>query len=293
MIEYIAVQESVQTSIWQKGTYMAILSDCHLHTNHSGDSSTPMEEMILQGISQGLSTLCFTEHHDLDFPITTLDPKGKFECNADLYFRDFTKYQNKYADKIQLLFGIELGLQPSVIEQNKSYIEAYDFDFIIGSSHLCNGIDPSCPEFYRNRSEEEAYREYFDSILENINSFSDFDVYGHLDYVVRYGPNTDTEYSYTKYQDILDKIIRSLIENGKGIEINTGGLKRGMRDLHPCTDIIKRYKSLGGEIITVGSDAHVPMNIATHFKRSEDVLIECGFRYYTIFEHRTPIFKKL
>lgn len=272
---------------------MPIVSDCHLHTSHSGDSKAPMEEMILQGISRGLTTMCFTEHNDFEFPVTDLDPKGKFECNADLYFKEFRKCQEKYADKIKLLFGIELGLQPSVINQNKAYVEACDFDFVIGSSHLCNGVDPSCPGFYMGRSEEEAYREYFESILENIMTFSEFDVYGHLDYVVRYGPHADTKYSYEKYRDILDKILRLLIEKGKGIEINTGGLKRGMRDLHPCTDIIKRYKSLGGEIITVGSDAHVPQNIAAYFNRAEEVLKECGFGYYTVFEHRTPIFKKL
>ena len=182
----------------QKGQFMSILSDYHVHTSHSGDSKTPMEEMILQGISKGLTTMCFTEHNDFDFPITDLDPEGKFECNADLYFKEFKEYQKKYADRIQLLFGIELGLQPSVMTRNKAYVEAHEFDFIIGSSHLCNGIDPSCPEFYMGRSEEEAYRKYFESVVENILSFSDFDVYGHLDYVVRYGPNADKEYSYVK-----------------------------------------------------------------------------------------------
>ena len=272
---------------------MPILSDCHIHTIHSGDSKTPMEEMILQGISQGLTTMCFTEHNDFRFPVTNLDPKGKFECNAELYFKEFCKYKNKYSDKIKLLFGIELGLQPSAINQNEVYVSKNDFDFIIGSSHLCNGIDPSCTDFYKGRTEEEAYREYFESILENIKNFSEFDVYGHLDYVVRYGPNTDEKYSYAKYQDIFDEILSLLIIKGKGIEINTGGLKRGMCDLHPCKDIIKRYKKLGGEIITVGSDAHVPNNIAAHFSRAEEVLNDCGFKYYTVFERRTPIFKKL
>lgn len=159
--------------------------------------------------------------------------------------------------------------------------------------HLCNGIEPSWPEFYKGRSEEEAYREYFECALENILNFTEFDVYGHLDYVVRYGPNMDKEYSYAKYQDILDKILIQLISRGKGIEINTGGLKRGMRDLHPCKDIIRRYKSLGGEIITVGSDAHIPKNIASDFKQAESVLVDCGFKYYTIFEKRIPMFKKL
>ena len=130
-------------------------------------------------------------------------------------------------------------------------------------------------------------------ILENIKKFSNFDVYGHLDYVVRYGPNKDKEYTYEKYKDILDSILKLLIEKGKGIEINTGGVKSGLKELHPCTSIVKRYRELGGEIITIGSDAHTPEHIASHFNRAEEVLKECGFKYYTIFEKRVAEFKKL
>ena len=178
-------------------------------------------------------------------------------------------------------------------DQNKAYVEKYHFDYIIGSSHLCRGMDASYEDFYKGRTEEEAYEEYFENSLENLKSFSDFDAYGHFDFVVRYGPNMDDEYSYAKYRHAIDRILRYLIENGKGIEINTGGLKKGMRDLHPCIDIIKRYKSLGGEIITVGSDAHIPTNITYGFKRAEEVLKECGFQYYTVFEQRKPVFIKL
>ena len=91
---------------------MPILTDCHLHTSHSGDSDSPMEEMILQGISQGLTTMCFTEHNDFDFPVTEMDPAGKFELNTDAYLYDLIRYKEKYADKIRILFGVELGLQP-------------------------------------------------------------------------------------------------------------------------------------------------------------------------------------
>ncbi len=272
---------------------MPIISDCHLHTSHSGDSKAPMEEMILQGISKGLTTMCFTEHNDFEYPVTPLDPEGKFECNVDSYLYELIRLREKYTDKMRILFGIELGLQPSVLRRNAVFAKSYDFDFIIGSSHLCNGKDPYYPDFYEGRSEEDAYLEYFESILENIKKFSNFDVYGHLDYVVRYGPNGDKNYSYEKYRHILDQILSLLIEKGKGIEINTGGLNRGMRDLHPCRDVIKRYKELGGEIITVGSDAHTPQAICAHFDRAESLLKECGFKYYTIFEKRIPEFKKL
>lgn len=274
---------------------MPILSDCHLHSHNSGDSHTPMEEMILQGIRQGLKTMCFTEHNDFQYPDAPGEPGSIFLLNTDSYLYELIQLKEKYKDQIQILFGVELGLQPEqeVFRQNAVYARSYDFDFIIGSSHICHGMDPYFPAFFEGRSEEEAYREYFTSILENIKKFQNFDVYGHLDYVVRYGPGKDADYSYAKYRDILDKILTTLIDKEKGIEINTGGLNRGMKDLHPCVDIIKRYRELGGEIITVGSDAHKPEDIAAHFDRAGQVLKECGFDYYCIFEKRLPHFVKL
>ncbi|MBO4980437.1 MAG: histidinol-phosphatase HisJ family protein [Lachnospiraceae bacterium] len=272
---------------------MPITADCHLHSSHSGDSHTPMEEMILAGIEKGLSTMCFTEHNDFAYPDCEDFPGSKFLLNTDSYLYELIGLKEKYADKIRILFGVELGLQPQIMRQNAIYAKSYDFDFIIASSHLCHGMDPYYPAFYEGRSDEEAYREYFESILENIGKFSNFDVYGHLDYVVRYGASMDRDYSYEKYRDIFDKILTLLLEKGKGIEVNTGGIKKGMRNLHPCMGILKRYKELGGEIVTIGSDAHDPAHVADCFDRASQVLSQCGFRYYTIFEKRLPEFKKL
>lgn len=252
-----------------------------------------MEEMILQGIALGLDTMCFTEHMDFDFPDCPDLPGSAFLLNTDSYLYDLIQYKEKYADKIRILFGVELGLQTEVLRKNAVYAKSFDFDFIIGSAHVCRGMDPYYPAFFEGRTDEEAYREYFECILENIRKFSNFDILGHLDYVVRYGANMDRDYSYEKYKDILDKILGILIDKGKGLEINTGGLKKGMRDLHPCMGVLKRYRELGGEIITIGSDSHDAHHIAEYFDRAGDVLQECGFKYYTVFEKRVAEFKKL
>lgn len=272
---------------------MPITSDCHLHSSHSGDSDTPMEEMVLQGISQGLTTMCFTEHNDFGYPDSPEMSGDMFLLNTDSYLYDLARLKEKYADKIRLLFGVELGLQTEVMRQNAIFSKSHEFDFIIGSSHVCHGQDPYYPDFFQGRSEEEAYREYFESILENIKKFSNFDVYGHLDYVVRYGPNKDRDYSYEKYKDIFDEILKLLLDKGKGIELNTKGIQKGMRDFHPCTGVLKRYRELGGEIITIGSDSHDAYHIGEAFDRAADVLKECGFHYYTIFEKRSPEFHRL
>lgn len=272
---------------------MAIKADFHLHTSFSGDSSAPMEAMILKGIETGLSTMCFTEHLDMDFVYTVPESDGMFELNTDSYLYELAKYKEKYAGKIRLLFGVELGVQPHLKRELSLYAKSYDFDFIIASSHLCNRKDPYYPAFYEGRSDEEAYREYFSSILDNLKAFGNFDIYGHLDYVVRYGKSKDRNYSYDKYRDILDKILELLIEKEKGIELNTGAISYGLKELNPCTDILKRYRALGGEIITVGSDAHEPGGVARGFERAAEILTSCGFRYYAVFEKRLPEFHRI
>ncbi len=272
---------------------MQIKADCHLHSHFSGDSETPMEEMVLGGIEKGLSTMCFTEHNDFDYPEYPDLEKDMFLLNPDSYLYDLLQLKSKYEGKIRLLYGVELGLQPEVLRKNAIFAKNHEFDFIIASSHICHLRDPYYPDFYEGRSEEEAYREYFESVLENIKKFSNFDVYAHLDYVVRYGPNKDNDYSYKKYRDILDEILKLLLDKGKGLELNTGGIKDGLKDFHPCMDILKRYRELGGEIITIGSDAHDTASVAAHFDRAATLLKECGFNYYCVFEKRNAEFHKL
>lgn len=272
---------------------MPILADYHLHSHHSGDSETSMEDMVRKGIELGLDTMCFTEHMDIDFPDSEEGSGSIFLLQTDPYLYELACLKEKYRGKIKLLFGVELGLQPECMRQNALYAKSYEFDFIIGSSHICHGKDPYYPSFYNGRSEQEAYLEYFQSILENVKKFSNYDVYGHLDYVVRYGPNRDTNYSYAQYADILDSILETLIDKGKGIEINTGGLRSGLRETNPCADLLKRYHELGGEIITVGSDAHNCDHISFGFEKACEILKKCGFRYYTVFEKRSPEFRRL
>lgn len=272
---------------------MPIHSDCHLHSSYSGDSDTPMEEMIRRGISLGLTSMCFTEHQDIAFPPSPDEPENPFLLDTGSYLRGFTRLKEKYRDQIRLLFGVELGLQPEIVPENAAYTQSWKFDFIIGSSHVCHGKDPYYPSFFQGRSEEAAFREYFESILENMERFSDFDVYGHLDYVVRYAPSLEQNYSFQKYRELMDAILKLLLEKGKGLELNTGGIQKGMKDFHPCQAVLKRYRELGGEIVTLGSDAHDEAHIAGSFDRAAAVLTECGFRYYTVFENRTPEFIRI
>lgn len=268
-----------------------ILWDCHMHSSFSADSDTPMEVMIHRAVETGLQGITFTEHLDPDYPVTpdNLD----FSLNIPAYKEKLAELSDIYKDKIQVRFGIELGLQMHLGEYFDSLLSQTPFDFVIGSSHLVHGYDPYYPEFFEGRKEFLCYMEYFESILENISAYDGFDVYGHIDYVVRYGPEKNRQYSYGRYKDILDEILKRLIFMGKGIELNTGGYHYGLGEPNPCVAVIRRYRELGGEIITIGADAHTPDKVAYAFDRAACVLEDCGFRYYTVFKNRHPEFISL
>ena len=266
-------------------------SDFHMHTNFSTDSDSTPEQMIEGAIQKGLQTICITDHQDVDFPKSIM-PEG-FQVDFEKYFETLRKLQVKYQNQIEILIGVELGLQPHLGKVYKALAENYPFDFIIGSVHILDGMDPYFKEYFEDKTDEEGYRRGFEITLENIKNISDYDVLGHLDYVVRYGKNQDRDYSYSKYADYIDEILKHLIAHGKGLEMNTAGFKYGLSFAHPHTDVLKRYRELGGEIITIGSDGHKPEHIAYDFHKVSDILKACGFKNYTEFRHRKPIFRQL
>ena len=266
-------------------------SDFHMHTNFSTDSDSAPEQMIEGAIQKGLQTICFTDHYDKDYPKQgdTLE----FYLDTASYYQKMKDLQERYQDKIEIRIGVELGLQPHLGEYYKNYVTQYPFDFVIGSVHVVDKCDPYYGKLFDGRSDEETYRRCFEVMLEDVKRNSDFDVLGHMDYVVRYGKAGVLGYSYRAYADIVDEILKYIIEHGKGIEFNTSGYKYGLGFGHPHPDILKRYRELGGEIITVGSDGHKPEHIAYDFHKVSDILRACGFENYTEFKQRKPIFRQL
>lgn len=269
------------------------ICDYHIHSIFSDDSEADLNDIIKKAISLGMKKICITDHHDIDFPT---DKYGyDFQLDTDSYISAVKKYQDEYKDKIDIRLGVELGLMSDISEKIKAYTNKYpDFDFIIGSSHLVNGIDPYYPAYYEGKSEVQAVREYFESILENVSVIDDFNVYGHLDYIIRYCPSGEKVFHFTDYEDIFEAIFKKLIEKGKGIEINTGSLYKNMTYAHPHMDILKLYKGMGGEIITVGSDAHTPKYIGYGFEdTARDMLKSLGYKYFCTFKNKKPEFNPL
>jgi histidinol-phosphatase (PHP family) len=268
-----------------------ILADYHVHTHHSGDCETPMEEQIRSAMGRGLKYLCFTEHFDMDWPYhNTPDlPAGFFDLDLAAYRKEFLSLKEKYEGRIRLFMGIELGLQPHLGETLSSYVKENPvFDFVIGSVHVSRGMDPYYPVFFEGVTEEEAYRRYFEDARRSLEAFHDFDTCGHLDYVVRYGPSKDRNYRFEDYKDLIDPILEILVSHGICLEINTANLAKGCRNPSPAPGIIRRFREMGGAGVTVGSDAHAPAFVGDRFQEAAAILKEAGFREYTVFRNRIP-----
>ena len=276
-----------------------IQADMHMHTWFSTDSEACPRDMADEAVRKGLKTICFTDHFDKED--LEWGEEGIFDVDA--YFVEMQKLQEEYAGKLNIRIGIELGLRTYLKDYYEELTKKYPFDFVIGSVHNvpykkdAEGnilyTDPAAEKLFTDRTDKEAYRLMMETTLENVRTSDCFQTLGHLDYVVRYGKSREKEYSYTDYADIIDEILKLLIEKEKGLEVNSAGLKYGLPFAHPHPDVLKRYRELGGEIITIGADAHKPEHIAYDFAKAEEILKSCGFKYYTEFFEQKPVFKQL
>lgn len=265
------------------------MKDCHVHTKISHDGISTINEYLDIATEKGIDEITFTEHYDiydgLKTSLKTLD--------VDYYKKEYLKHKND--SKLKTNFGIEIGLQPDTVEQIKDMVKKYPFDFIIGSSHITCKKDMAMDKsFFEGYTRKEAYSRYFREVLENIKLYDDeFDVYGHLDYVVRYGGYDNKKIDYEEFREVLDEILINLIKKEKGIEINTSGIRYGLGNPHPNIEILKRYKELGGKIITIGSDAHKVEDLGSYFDLAYDILEDVGFDEIAVFHNRKPSFIKI
>lgn len=258
----------------------------HMHSEFSGDSDAPMKDMIEKSIEDNMYGITFTDHLDLDY---YHDPH-RFDLDIDNYKKCYDSITNNklYNSSFEVLWGVELGLQPHLADKHREIISKYNFDFVIGSTHQVDKIDPYFPEYFNKYGVKNGVRKFFEETAENIEAFKNFDSYGHLDYIIRYSEEAK-KLPYNDYSDIIYDILNLLIENDKALEINTGAFKFGLLEPNPCIATIKKYKELGGKLITLGSDAHKPEQISVGYDKISSILKECDFKSYFVYKNRKPV----
>jgi len=259
--------------------------DYHMHSDFSADSDTPMETTIEKAISLGLEEICFTDHIDYDYP----DKDWIFEFDLKAYDQKIRKLQEVYADKIRIKKGLEIGLQPHLLERYQKLMEAETFDFVICSMHSVAGHDLHSGGFMQGKTTEEGSEIYYKELLDCIKKYKEFSILGHVDLIKRY----TKEKSNYDFHNLLSEIFKEIIPHGLGIELNTSGFRYGLESGMPSRDILTLYKECGGEILTIGSDAHTETALASHFTESLELIEEIGFKYIATFDNMQPKFHSI
>ncbi|MDE6953778.1 MAG: histidinol-phosphatase HisJ family protein [Erysipelotrichales bacterium] len=255
--------------------------DYHIHTHFSTDSEAQPREHILKAIEMGLDEICFTDHKDFEYP------ECPFDLDVDTYFKELGLLQEEFKDQITIKIGVEIGLDVEFIDKINQFVEAYPFDYVIGSIHVIHQTEFYDPAlFFKNKTKEEAHREFFLKTLECVKVFDCFQCLGHLDYICRYGPYHDKSVDHQLYQDIIDQIFQTLIKKGKGIEVNTSGYRDRKDCGFPNFRQVQRYFEMGGRIITVGTDSHTSDRIGEYVEDVVKHYKEIGFKDVSTFTKR-------
>ncbi|MEG1242621.1 MAG: histidinol-phosphatase HisJ family protein [Oscillospiraceae bacterium] len=269
--------------------------DHHLHSNCSQDGSNTMLEMARVSYEAGVSRLCFTDHCDLDSFSTGVPDENCFS------FRD--KMGDMFSEAVlgaprgmTLGLGLELGEINHNPRLAAQIAASPELDFILGSLHNLRGnID-----FYEMDYPDETFcsriiDDYVEELVE-LSRLDSFDTMAHIGYPIRYTRRSGfkTELNLKTHGDALRLMLKNLIEGGRGIEINCAGFRNPLLgDSIPTADILRLYRELGGEIITVGSDAHKVADAGGGIKRGFDILRDLGYKYVTAFAGRKPEFIKI
>ena len=262
------------------------LWDNHMHCAFSGDSNTPPEVMIAAAKEKQLAGITFTDHLDWDYK----EDPGLFDLDLATYQQQIRQLSQVFSEgSFTILCGLELGLQPNLVPKHQQLFNDYSFDYVIGSTHVVNGRDPYYPSFFDHRTSRQAYTEYYEAVYANLMAFDGFDALGHLDYIFRYGPhNNDPQDTYHGYSEIIDAILQAIIRKDIALEVNTGAFRCHMQEPNPGSIILKRYRELGGQLITIGADAHKPVHVGLGYDLLPNILRDCGFTEYVVYKNRIP-----
>ena len=259
--------------------------DFHMHSRVSFDGHDTGEAMAKAALAAGLQEICFTDHLDYD----PLGQMGKMDFDTAAYNAE---YDTLEIPGLKIRRGMEFGMDMHNFQQFKKDLQRRHFDFVLGSIHFVDDLDVYFPEYWENKTIFQAERRYLEATLECVQIHDDFDVLAHLTYIAKAQSNpVHRPVPFAEHREIVDEILRIVAAKGKGLEMNTSGMDRCGGFL-PTADYIRRFKELGGEIVTVGSDAHKANRVGQYSFEACEILKDI-FGHVCTFQNRQPVFHKL
>lgn len=267
-------------------------TDSHIHTCHfSPDAEMSIKELIEALKKNNIRRAAITEHYELDYPHPD-DPLSKPFDIGD-YQETFDSWKNKARTLgIELLMGIEFGYQPHIANQISKLSKVSPFDSVILSNHIFRGKDIYFSTDCYDIPSAERNREYISVLVQMASECEGYDIIGHFDYINRYSKDRYDRVLYSDAPDEFDSLFEILINRNKALEINTSSItaqrKKQSAFAFPDPDILKRYKAMGGELISLGSDAHTKGAVGAVFEQAGQFLRSVGFDQICYFRKHVP-----
>lgn len=261
-----------------------MLTNYHFHSLCSFDAAYPLTELCQAAASQGVTRLCLTDHCDL------IDEHGQEDDSFDWWAVDQQLQAARAAfPQLETRRGVELGqavLRPQAAQQ---VLSEPGIDFVLGSMHNARcGVDYYYMHFTGKAQCLDLLEEYLECLLE-LSRTDYFDSLAHLTYPIRYMRIRDgVEVDFRPFDDLIREILRTLVQRGKALELNTSGYRQGLDGPLPPAYILEWYRELGGDLVTIGTDAHEPQYMADGLERGMELLRRCNFRYLTLYKDRKP-----
>lgn len=255
------------------------LTEYHHHTDNSFDSKASMYDVCEQAIRKGIDEICFTEHFSVNPKVPTYG-----HMDFDRYFSQINACRENYKGSLTIKAGIELCEPHLLKKEYEQALKDLDLDFILGSVH--NIDEEKLRKYMMGKENYDVYQAYFEEVYELVSQ-ADIDVIAHFDLMKRYAMESLGNYEFADFQGIIELILKKVIERRIGLEINTSGISNvKVKEAFPKIDILKLYRSLGGEILTIGSDSHRAETVGSMLEDALSMAKQAGFQHVYTFEKR-------
>ncbi len=256
---------------------MTYLVDYHVHSTHSGDGEVSIEEMCRLAAERGLREIAFSDH---------LDNNPKDDCyglfHAAEVSREIDRCREVFGGRLRILKGAELGEPHLYAPEIEAILRGERFDFLTCGVHWVGEEVVSVDIEPLETIWADLYDRYFDEVLRSVEC-ANFHVLAHIDLVKRFGVKYAGPFSIEPYREKIEAILRAMIGRGIALEVNTSGYRQPCGEPFPGIETLRLYRELGGELITVGSDAHRPEHIGFGIEEGIELIRAAGFCSVTLF----------
>lgn len=260
--------------------------DNHMHTSLCGHAFGTPREYVDAARVQNIELITFTCH-------VPLEPDEIFGGRSiRMHIDDLPRYREMVEDArqygesmgVKVLCGIEAEIfpHPPIMEKMKTFIDAQNFDFVLGSLHHQLVGYRDWLEEMQLLEDGDVVRTYFKGLITGVKS-GIYDSIAHPDVIRIYG--TVEPFPAEAYQEEIEEFLDVLKANDHCMEVNTSGLIKGVYEVHPAP-VVLDWAVKRGIKLTMGSDAHAPAQVGQHFDSVRDMLRHKGFTSLYYFENR-------